>query len=35
MIPMMPRLDKKNGTKISKILMMNEQLRAAGAVAAK
>jgi len=35
MIPMMPRLDKKSGTKISKILMTNEQLRAAGAVAAK
>ncbi len=35
MYPALPRLDKKNGTKISKILMMNEQLRAASAVAAK
>jgi len=35
MIPMLPRFDKKNGTKLTKILMTNEQLRAANAVAAK
>ncbi len=35
MFPISPTLKQTKGTKISKILMMNEQLRAAGAVAAK